>query len=192
MEATQQLALAADFKAGNKEAFGVLYDAFIKPIYTFVYYKTHHKETAEDVTSKVFMKAYTAIGSFDAGKGTFSAWLYQIARNAVIDHYRTSKPALDIEDVWDLKSGDDVARDASARIELEKVQEYIKALPSEQRDIIIMRVWQELSFAEIAAALGKSEASCKMSFSRSIKKLRETMPEALLLLFIMFPLTIRN
>jgi RNA polymerase sigma-70 factor (ECF subfamily) len=185
MDISQQLALVADFKAGNKEAYGLLYDEYIKPIYKFIYYKTHHKETAEDITSQVFMKAYNAIHSFNETKGTFSAWLYQIARNTIIDHYRAVKPTQNIDDVWNLSSSENVARDVETRLELEKVQNYLRVLPSEQRDIIIMRVWQEMSYSEIATVLGTSEAGCKMQFSRSIKKLRETMPMELLLLLLL-------
>lgn len=185
MHTPEDTQLVARAKAGDKAAFGELYDKFIKPIYTFIYYKTHHKETAEDITSLVFTRAYTSLKNFDQDKGTFSAWVYQIARNAVIDHYRSSKPMMDIEDAWDLAGKEDVERDAHTRIELAKVEMYLKELSSEQRDIVIMRVWQEMSYAEIAEALGKSEASCKMMFSRTIATLRETMPLPALLIFLL-------
>jgi RNA polymerase sigma-70 factor (ECF subfamily) len=184
MDASQEAALVQEFRSGNKEAFGSLYEAYIKPIYNFVYYKTHHKETAEDLTGQVFLKAYKSAGTYDPAKGLFSTWLYQIARRTVIDHYRTSKPALNIDDVWDLGSGEDVARDTETRLQLEKVKTYLKVLPAEQRDIVIMRLWQELSYAEIASVLGKSEASCKMMFSRTMQKLRAALPAATLVLLL--------
>lgn len=184
MHTPENIQLVARAKAGDKTAFSELYDKFIKPIYTFIYYKTHHKETAEDITSQVFMRAYNNLKSFDQDKGTFSAWIYRIARNAVIDHYRSARPTTDIEDVWDLVGKEDIERDAHARIELAKVEIYLKELPAEQRDIVIMRVWQEMSYAEISEALGKSETSCKMMFSRTVATLRETMPLPVLLIFL--------
>ena len=180
MDASQTNALLAEFQGGNKEAFGKLYELYIRPIYNFVYYKTHHRETAEDITSQVFMKAYRAATSFEPEKGTFQAWLYQIARHAVIDHYRAARPTKDIEDVWDLSGKENIVRDTDNKILLEKVEKYLREFSPEQRDIIILRVWQELSYAEIAEVVGKSEASCKMSFSRSMKKLHEAMPDAML------------
>ncbi|PIR75566.1 MAG: hypothetical protein CO030_02135 [Candidatus Magasanikbacteria bacterium CG_4_9_14_0_2_um_filter_42_11] len=74
---------------GDREAFGQLYDLYIKEIYRFVYYKTHQKETAADITADIFVKALHKIDTFDAMKGSFRTWLYTIARSAVIDHYRT-------------------------------------------------------------------------------------------------------
>lgn len=184
MDASKDAALVKEYLSGNKEAFGFLYEIYIKPIYNFIYFKTFHKETAEDLTSKVFMKAYTALPSFREDKGTFSAWLYSIARNSVIDHYRASRTTLDIEDVWDLKSGEDIPRDTDAKMSLEKVEMYLKDLPSAQRELVIMRVWQELSYEEIAAITGKTEASCKMMFSRTMQKLRTEMPVAVFALFL--------
>lgn len=184
MEQTEQLRFIAELQKGNKEAFTPLYHEFIRPIYNFVYYKTHHKETAEDITSTVFTKAFTNIASFKSDKGPFSAWLYQIARNQIIDHYRAVKPTLDIEDAWGVGDESDIERDLDTKEQLAKVKTYLQGLSAEQRDIVIMRVWQEMSYAEIAAALGKSEASCKMMFSRTISKLREEIPAISLVLLL--------
>src|SRR6056297_2278284 len=76
---------------GQLDSFNWLYERYIKKIYNFIYYKTMHQETAEDLTSQTFIKALNKINSFDSEQGTFQAWLYKIARNTVIDHYRTQK-----------------------------------------------------------------------------------------------------
>lgn len=170
---------------GDMERFGELYDRYIKKIYDFIYYKTHHKETAEDLTSKAFMKAVEKISSFQTDKGTFQAWMYQIARNTVIDHYRTQKLDANIDDIWDLGSHEDLERDYDTREKLKEVGQYLQTLNSEQREIVIMRVWQGLSHREIADILGKSEASVKMNYSRTIRSLREAMPLGLYLCFIL-------
>lgn len=169
---------------GDLKDFSLLYGTYVKKIYDFIYYRTNHKETAEDLTSRAFMKALEKIGSFDSEKGSFSSWIYRIARNSVIDHYRTKKIDADIADLWDLDSGDDIERDFDTKEKLKKVDEYLKTLKSEQREILIMRVWQEMSYKEIAEILGKSEASCKMSFSRAVTKLKKEMPLSLLLLLL--------
>lgn len=170
---------------GDMEQFGLLYDKYIRKIYDFIYYKTHHKETAEDLTSKSFMKAVDKLNTFNIDKGTFQAWIYQIARNTVIDYYRIKKIDANIEDVWDLSSDEDLARDIDSREKLKSVKEYLTILKSEQRDIVIMRVWQGMSHQEIATILGKSEASVKMNYSRTIRTLREKMPLAVYLAFIL-------
>lgn len=173
-------------KKGQNENFGLLYDRYIVKIYNFVYYKTQHKETAEDLVSSVFLKAVRKIGSFEPEGGSFQAWLYQIARNTVIDHYRSKKYDKQIDDIWDMPAGGDTERDTDMKIRLEKIEKYLKRLKSEQRDIIIMKIWQDMSYQEIAAALGKSEASCKMMCSRALKQLRKEMPVELFLLLLLF------
>lgn len=168
-------------QAGQLEEFGLLYDKYIKKIYDFVYYKTHHKETAEDLVSKIFMKALEKIKSFSPDKGSFQGWLYQIARNTVIDHYRTQKKDANLEDVWDLQDKSDIARDLDVKMKVKEVEECLAKLKPEQRDIIIMRVWQGLSYKEIADIMDKSEGSCKMAYSRAVNALRQDMPAATLL-----------
>ncbi len=153
--------------------FADVYDNYAERIYQFIYYKTYHRETAEDLTSHTFLKAFENISRFDPEKGSMSAWLYQIARNLVIDHYRSKKSTVSVHDIWDLAGPDDVEVDVENKVRLEQIHTVIKKLPPEQREIIIMRVWQELPYKEIALIMGKSEASLKMMYSRTIARLKE-------------------
>ena len=125
------------------------------------------------------------IKTYNSEKSAFSSWLYTIARNTVIDHYRTKKVHKDIEDVWDLSDNTDIEHDLDVTLEMDKVKEHMKGLKSTQRDIIIMRVWQGLRYKEIADILGKSEASCKMTYSRGMKALRESMALAVIMLIML-------
>jgi RNA polymerase sigma-70 factor (ECF subfamily) len=170
-------------KAGNLEYFDFLYETYITKIYNFVFYKTHHKETAEDLTSQIFMKALENITSFKDQEGFFSAWIFRIARNLVIDYYRKSKASYNIEDGWDLKSNEDLFKETSNKVKLDKVRDYLKNFDAIQRDIVILRVWNELSYKEISKVIGKSEANCKMIFSRIISKVKK---EFIYLFFIEF------
>jgi RNA polymerase sigma-70 factor, ECF subfamily len=165
--------------------FGRLYDRYVKAIYRFIYYKTHHKETAEDLTSKTFIKALSKFNSFEAEKGNFTTWLYQIARNTVIDFYRTKKNNLNIEDIWDLSDYKDIERDAHISQQLEDVKKHLNTFSAEQREIIILRVWEDLSYQEIAQITGKTEENCRVSFSRAIAKLRSSISIISLLLLIL-------
>src|SRR3989344_6704647 len=184
MERSTESQLIERCQQGELNQFGVLYDTYIKKIYDFIYYKTHHQQTAEDLTSHTFLKALRSINSFSNTAGTFQAWLYQIARNTVIDHYRTQKATVNLEDAWDLHDNTDIVRDTDTALKLETVQAALQQLSSEQRDIVLLRVWSGLSYAEIAAIVGKTEDSCKVSFSRTIKKLREQNALLALLLFM--------
>ncbi|MDP3995341.1 MAG: RNA polymerase sigma factor [Patescibacteria group bacterium] len=159
-------------KAGDQEAFGGLYDAYIKKIYNFCYYKTLHKETAEDITAIVFTKAFEKIRSFSAEQGTFNSWVYAIARNSIVDHYRSQKHEKNIDDIWDLSSGEDIAADTDVRRQMEKVREYMAELSPLSRDMVIMKLWEGFTHAEIAEALGKTESAVKVAYSRAMKEIR--------------------
>lgn len=169
---------------GNNEEFVYIYDAYVKKIYNFIYYKTNHKETAEDLTSKTFFKALKSINTFSLDTENFNAWIYRIARNLVIDYYRGKKDDDSIEDYFGLDSGGDIEVDIDNKAKLEIVKKYLGKLKAEHREIIILRVWDELSYEEISEIMGKSEDSCRMMFSRVIKKLRNDLPLALLIIIL--------
>jgi RNA polymerase sigma-70 factor, ECF subfamily len=174
--------------SGETAPFGELYDAHVRQIYDFIYYKTHHKETAEDLTSETFFKALKNLNQFSQSR-SFRSWLYAIAHHAVIDHYRRSRPTQDIDDIWDLKSDDDtdMVRDVETKRALAEVHKHLGKLSAIQRDILILRLWQGLSYKEIAEIVGKSEGNSKVIYSRAIAQLREMVPAgvfALLLLSI--------
>jgi RNA polymerase sigma-70 factor (ECF subfamily) len=172
-------------QSGNTEAFGPIYDRHVRTIYNFIYYKVFDKETAEDLTSQTFFKALKNVSSVDPERPILS-WLYKIAHNSVLDHYRSSRTTEDIDDFWDLHDEDvDVVGNLDTEVDIRRVKKYLKELSSIERDIIFMRVWQELPYQAIAEIVGKSEANCKMIYSRSLKKLKSMVPLALLLLFIL-------
>jgi len=183
-------AVIKECQHGRIERFTKVYDAYIKKIYNFIYHKTMHRETAEDLTSTVFMKALENIQSFDESKGSFNAWLYRIARNTVIDHYRTSKDVMDIADAWGLSSKEDILRNAESNEQLERVRGYLETLKPQHREIIIMRVWDQLSYKEIADITGLTEANCKMTFSRAIRRLRDELGMGLLSIFALIATTV--
>src|SRR5215217_6504393 len=91
--------LVRNAKAGNSESFGQLYDAYLERIYRFVYFRVEDQQTAEDITSQVFLKAWSNLDRFRFSRTPYLAWLYTIAHNAVIDHYRTRKVSTALDDV---------------------------------------------------------------------------------------------
>jgi len=173
------LALAA--KKGEAEAFGRLYESYIKKIYDFIYYKTLNKETAEDLTSAVFVKAWDKMPSFRGE--SFAAWLYAIARNAVIDHYRQEKATTDIEDCWDIADNQDFISRIDNNLRLSSIKEALSSLKPAAREVLIMRFWLDLSFREIAERSGRSEAAAKMMLARALREIRGQVSLALLLLW---------
>jgi RNA polymerase sigma-70 factor (ECF subfamily) len=167
-------------KAGDRDAFGELYDAYLRQIYAFVFYKTHNKQIAEDIVSETFLKALKNINTVDPDK-SFAGWLYIISKNTIRDYYRakSSAPHLNIDDAWDLSDEIDTSKEAEQKFLQASVGKYLRILAPRERDIIIMRVWQELSYQEIADILQTSEAGSKMAYSRALGKLRRVMPKGI-------------
>lgn len=178
--------LIEKIQSGDSSAFAELYDRYFEKIYKFIYYKTTHKENAEDLCSQTFTKALEKISDFKfTNTGTFSAWLYRIARNTVIDFYRTSPQQQDIDQTYNLYQEDDMENKISDKQNLDSIRDKLGSLKQEQREIIVMRVWDELSYKEISEIVGKSEASCKMSFSRGIKQLKNNLISIIILIALL-------
>lgn len=170
----------------NMQDFIEIYDQYAERIYNFIYYKTHHKETAEDLTSETFVKALSKFDSFDKNKGSLSSWIYRIARNTVIDFYRTKNNIINIDDVWDLSEDSDISQDFDTKEKLKEAKKYLKKLKSNQREIVILRIWEDLSYKEISLITDNTEAGCKMAFMRAMRVLRQEMPLHVLLALLLF------
>lgn len=170
---SDDLQLVKDAQSGRSDAMAALCDLYAAPIYKFIFYKTMHRESAEDLTSQVFFKVLEKLNSFDAEKSSFRTWLYTVARNTVIDHYRLQKKEKNIDDFWDLASNEVVDELVDNRLQLSKVQEILKDLKAEQREIVLLRVWQGMSYKEIAEVTGRTEAACKMTYSRAMQVVKD-------------------
>jgi RNA polymerase sigma-70 factor (ECF subfamily) len=158
----------------ESESFGLLYDHYQPQIYRFILIKVGKKEDAEDLTHQVFLNAWQNISSYRFKGFPFSSWLYSIARNQVIDHYRGQKPLQSLEKM-DPESFSENSREEenlSDKIELEKVMKMIRHLKFDYQDVLIMRFVEDLSLKETAAALKKSEGAVKLIQHRAIEQLK--------------------
>src|SRR5580700_8995643 len=122
-------------------AFGELYDHYFGQIYRFVFSRLRDQEAAEDVTSEVFFKALRAIGRYKPSGHPFSAWLYQIAVNAINDHYRSRKPTDAIDDaVGVMDRARPVDEDVADRQEASRIWAAIDSLPEAQRTAMTLKL----------------------------------------------------
>ncbi len=170
-----ELNLIREAQKGKKEAFGPLYDHYVAPIYRFVYVKVTDKEEAEDLTHEVFLSAWQNLKGYKHQGFPFSSWLYQIARNKVIDHYRTKKTHTSFENVDEdlLSIVGVVENDLEKVLALDKVKEAIAQLNQEQQDVIIMKFIEDLSNEEIANTMSKTEGAVRLLQHRAINNLKE-------------------
>ena len=162
-------------KGGEAEAFGKLYDDYQPKIYRFVLLKVTHREEAEDLTHQVFMNAWQKISSYEHRGFPFSSWLYQIARNTVIDHYRTKRQttSLDEMDPDDIIFAEHSHIDLDLKLQLVGVQKELRTLKQDHQDVILMRFVEELSIKETAKALKRSEGAVKLLQHRAMNELRK-------------------
>ncbi|MDB4978470.1 MAG: polymerase, sigma-24 subunit, subfamily protein [Candidatus Peribacteria bacterium] len=188
MATTDEQSLIASCQAGNLEDFDPLYRTYIQQIYGFIYRRTLVRQTAEDLTSITFMKALQKIDSYSGDKGVFAAWLYRIARNTITDYYRTNHEHTDIETVWDLSEDNRMSETLDDKQAYLLVRGALQKLEPEKRDIVMLRMWDGLSYKEIAVITGKTETNCKVIFSRSLDWLRKEIPLAAFLLLLFSPI----
>jgi RNA polymerase sigma-70 factor (ECF subfamily) len=177
----RQLVLQA--QAGNSEAFGQLYDAYMERIYRFVYFRVEDQQTAEDITSQVFLKAWSNLDRFSFNRTPYLAWLYTIAHNAVIDHYRTRKVSASLDDVQ--LSQQDHAEVVENEIDLSAEMKTIKAalqtLTDDQQKVLTLKFIEGMSNTEIASQLGKREGAIRALQMRGLQALAKQLEEKMVI-----------
>lgn len=166
--------LIKDAIKGEASAFGLLYDRYQPKIYRFIYLKVSHREEAEDLTHQVFLNAWEKIEYFQFKENSsyFSGWLYQIARNKIIDYYRTRKNNADISKIQAIDEKNRPENEFEKKLNFKKIKKAIFLLNPNEQDVIIMRFIEELSPKEISKALDKSEVSIRIIQHRAVKKLK--------------------
>ncbi|MGH7921946.1 MAG: RNA polymerase sigma factor [Candidatus Dormibacteraceae bacterium] len=168
-EEAQLVARAKD----EPSAFGELYELHFQRMYRFVYSRVQDRAVAEDVTSEVFMKALRGIGRYQDTGRPFTAWLYQIAVNAVADRYRAQRPTDDIDAQYDLSDGTSLEETAAHRDEVRRIWALIEGLPDRQRTALILKFQEDMKIEDIAVAMGKSPGAVKLLVHRGVTRLRQ-------------------
>ncbi len=160
---------------GEASAFGLLYDKYQPQIYRFIYLKVGHREEAEDLTHQVFLKTWGNMERYNFQGFPFSAWLYRVARNQVVDYYRTKKVNVDLESITELRTETCFSQEMDTNSDIEQVRLAIQQLSPRQQDVIILRFIEDLSLSETASILHKTETAVKLLQHRAIKKLKRVL-----------------
>ncbi|HEY4496819.1 MAG TPA: sigma-70 family RNA polymerase sigma factor [Candidatus Paceibacterota bacterium] len=165
-------------REGEANAFGLLYDHYLERIYRFVLLKVSHREEAEDLTHLAFLKAWERIGEYQDQGFPFGSWLYKIARNTIIDHYRSSngrKTEITLDYSLEIIPSEDDHLDKSVdnAIEIQTVMDAIKKLKPIEQDVVIMRFIDEMSNEEVADAVGKTIGAVKLIQHRALRKIKQ-------------------
>ena len=146
-------------------AFARLYDRFSRPIYRYLYSRVGNQADAEDLTAQTFLTALEKLPRYRE-QGHFKAWLFTIARNKAVDHFRKKRP--DVRpDAAEMRSGEnDLLADLIQSELIQQLSVLIRSLDREEQELLRLRYVADLNFGEMAAMLGKRQDAVKKSLYR--------------------------
>ncbi|HEX9697498.1 MAG TPA: sigma-70 family RNA polymerase sigma factor [Actinomycetota bacterium] len=172
------IALVDRARDGDHEAFASLYDRYVERVYRFIVYRVGGDAAlAEDITSEVFLRALRKIKGFTWQGRDVGAWFLTIARNLVLDHFKSGRHRLESVGFEAPQAGGvgdevvDAEDEALSRISHGDLYKAISRLGNEQQEVIYWRFLQGYSVNEAAAAMGKSDGAIKALQYRAVKAL---------------------
>jgi RNA polymerase sigma-70 factor (TIGR02952 family) len=161
-------------QAGDGDAFGLLYDKYVEPVYRYLYYRVGDRGLAEDFTSETFLRALRRIGKLEYQGRDVGAWFITIARNLVLDHAKSARNRFEVVTDEPIEGSNAVASTESTVLANLTSQELVAAvnqLGADQRECIVLRFIQGLSVSETAAVMGKGDGAVKALQHRAIRRL---------------------
>ena len=173
----EELNLVQRARQGDHEAFAQLYESHFAKIFRYVVIKIGNQAEAEDMTQQVFVRAYESIGSYQWQGVPFTAWLFRIAHNQMVDYVRkqSKKPTVSLDESLPIMDDSDLEHEVEIKIEMEKVVLATKQLTKAQREVISLRFAGGLSITEAAKTMRKSEGAIKALQHSAILALRKTL-----------------
>lgn len=160
-------------QAGSNDALSEIYNTYFERLYRFIFYRVSHKETAEDLTEDVFIKIFKNLSKLEQA-GAFEGWLFQIARNQVIDYYRSKKQTVALEDVENtLEYETNIVDIVNLKTEQIIFVKLLKELNDEQQQVIKLKFLEDLENDVIAQIMNKTEGAIRVIQHRAIAKLKE-------------------
>lgn len=167
----------------DAEAFGKLYQQYVKRIYNYLYRHTGNQVEAEDLTSRTFFRALRSLHQYKDRGGAFQAWLFRIAHNLVVNWYRDQSrhPVISLEVTGDHPAQGtqrDEPHERLVRTERQElVARLIAQLPEDRKTLLILKFVEKMSNDDIGKVLGKTEGAIKSLYHRTLLDLRETLQQ---------------
>jgi RNA polymerase sigma-70 factor (ECF subfamily) len=176
--------LVARAQDGDPGAFGEIYDRYSETVYRYIYFRVNNAQLAEDLASETFLRALRRISSFSWQGRAFGAWLVTIARNLVVDHFKSGRYRLEIvkPDVLGTDSPETDPSTSPETAALEKLTNAtlltaVKKLNPDQQECIVLRFLQGFTVAETARTMGKNEGAVKALQYRAVRTLARLLPD---------------
>lgn len=165
--------LVARAKEGDRRAYGKIFRICYEDIYDYIVRRVGNRSDAEDLVMHVFAQGLKAVGSYEERGHSVKAWLYRIAHNAVVDHFRTSRQSVNLEGIPEITDDSDVEFEITTRDDLRRLYGEVEKLPEAQAEVLILRFLEDRSVAETAMILDKKEVTVRALQFKGIKNLRK-------------------
>lgn len=165
--------------AGDVDAFADLYLRHLEAVFRYFFYRVGHRQDAEDLTEQVFLKAWQSIGRYDYQGIPFTAWLFRIAHNLLIDHRRAERgtePLDDVREMEDQAAGP--AEVALRRAEARQLAAALGQLSPVEQSVVALRFLQGFDHRTVAGVIGKSEVATRSIQSRALDRLARILEAA--------------
>lgn len=160
-------------RANSAEEFTKYYEEHKNSIFNYLLYRVaFKKDIAEDLTSEIFLKAFEHFDSYDRAR-PFKTWIFAIAHNHLVNYYAGRKETLPLNEAIELVKKLPEGDDLDEKMLIANILGLVEKLPTNQRDLIVMRYVNDISNQEIAEILGKEEGAVRTGLSRAIAALRE-------------------
>jgi RNA polymerase sigma-70 factor (ECF subfamily) len=157
---------------GDTDAFGDLYERYMNQLYRYIYYRIGDSRLSEDFTETVFLRVWESLHNFDVSRISFKGWLYRIARNLLVDYYRTRRKQQSLDEAFDFPDPQETPEDQIITSErLAQVVSALRELKQEYQDVLTLRFMNGLSHAETAKALDRSIGAVRVLQHRALQAL---------------------
>ena len=154
----------------NPQQFKKLYQKWLSPVFRYFYFRVGNSKDAEDLTGQVFLRVFESLPRYKHN-GCFSAWLFSIAHARVVDFYRKSKKEVSLDNV-EVELSIQMDDIGLSRDEVVDLLSLIKNLKGEEQELIYLRFFAGLSFAEIGMSLNRKEDTVRKSLSRLLDRMQ--------------------
>lgn len=161
-------------KRGKRRGMEKIYEIFAEPIFRYIFLRVGSREEAEDLTSRVFLKVFRRIKMYKESEVPFSAWIFRIAHNELVDYFRTKKPLFQsLDEVYEEPSSSYYEPEIKLlEEELQKrIVQALMHLTPEQREAVVLRYLEGFSIKEIGEVMGKGESAVRSLLSRALRRL---------------------
>ena len=165
--------LVALAKEGDSKAYGKIFRLCYKDIYDYIIRRVRNRFDAEDLTMQVFARGMVAVSNYQERGHSVKAWLFRIAHNAVVDHFRARSQKVIHGEVRDVPDDADIEEEIIQRERLDDLSNEIRLLPDAQSEVLTLRFLEDMSVAETAIVLDKKEVTVRALQFKGIKNLRK-------------------